>query len=680
MWTQHSPVTRGKGILALAFAAVLVCAGIATPSAAFATDPGSLTGAGYVHDDADVLTDAEEATVAARLETLSTQTSAELFVLYVDEFTSPSNPEDWANEVAEASGLGTDQYLLAIAVDGRTMYLSADSAGPLSQQQVVSAENAALDALGNDDWAGAAIVAADDMTTSLNGSAPTTPGAKPAADYSWLIYAVIGIAIIAVIFFVLQRRKTKQQGLSGGAPSLTELERAAGSALVQTDDAIKTSTDELGFARAQFGDAATADYEKVVMAAKKHLDDAFAIKQKLDDDVPDSDEQKIAWNQQIIQLLNEANGWLDEKAAAFDELRGLEQNAPAALKAVTAARDERRAEHTAAMGVWQKLQQTYAPAALDAVDENISEAQLRLQFADEQIAHATAGIAESNTAAAAVAIRAAEDAATQAGQLHGALQTMAANLEEAARRSTALVAELQGDIITAQSLADTDGRIAQVIASTQGQISAAQAALAQSQANPIQAVELLETANEAIDSVVKDARDALARAERARRQLSDAIMTAQAKVNAAQDFIATRRGAIGATARTRVAEADASLSRARSLESSDPERALSDAQRAAQLADDAMNAAQRDVGTFNQPNYGGGGGNNDVLSAVLGGIVLNQVLGGGGSRPRGSSSGGGFGGFGGFGGGGGGRPSSGGFRPGSFGGGGTRSRRGGGRF
>ena len=665
--------------MTLAFSAALVCAGIAIAPAAHAVDPGSLTGPGYVHDEADALTPAEEATVAERLEKLSTETDAKLYVLYVDEFTNPSDPEGWANEVAEASGLGPNQYLLAIAVDGRTMYLSADSAGPLTEAQVVSAENAALDVLGDDDWAGAPIVAADDMTASLNGSSSGTPGTKPAADYSWIIYAAIGVAVIELIFFFLQRRKKNKKGLSGGAPSLAELERAAGSALVQTDDAIKTSTDELGFARAQFGDAATAEYEKTVATAKKHLDDAFGIKQQLDDDVPDSEEQKIAWNQQIIQLLNEANGWLDEKAAAFDELRGLEQNAPAALQAVTAARDERQTEHATAVSQWQKLQQTYAAAALDAVDQNVSEAELRLQFANEQIAHATSAITEGNTAGAAVAIRAAEDAVTQAGQLHAALQTMATDLSEAVQRSTALVAELQGDIITAQSLADTDGRIAQVIASTQGQIRAAQSALAQSQANPIQAVELLETANEAIDTVVKDARDALARAERARRQLSDMIMTAQAKINAAQDFIATRRGAIGATARTRVAEAEASLTRARGLQSTDPERALSDAQRAAQLANDAMNAAQQDVGMFNQPSYGGGGGNNDVLSAVLGGIVLNNVLGGG-SR-RSSSSGGGFGGFGGFGGSGGGsQPSGGGFRPGSFGGGGTRSRRGGGRF
>ncbi len=661
-------------MIALALTAAMMCAGVATATTAHAVDPGSLSGSGHVHDLADALSDSEEASVGERLDTLLSETGAELYVVYVDDFTNPADPESWANQVAKDSGMGPTQYLLAVAVDGRNMYLSGDSAGPLTQDQLVAAENAALDALRDDDWAGAPVAAADDMTESIIGSPNPNPGdKKPAADFSWLIYAIIGIAAIALIFFFLQRRKKSKKGIAGGAPSLAELERAAGSALVQTDDAVKTSTDELGFARAQFGDAATAEYEKALAAAKQNLDAAFGIKQKLDDDVPDSEEQKIAWNQQIVQMLNEANGWLDEKAAAFDKLRALEQNAPAALQTVTTARDERRAEHAAATGIWQQLQQTYAAGALDAVDENISEAQLRLQFADEQISHATAAIAEGNTAAAAVAIRAAEDASAQAGQLHGALQTMAKNLAEATQRSTALVAELQGDIITAQSLPDTDGRIAQVIASTQGQISAAQSALVQAQANPIQAVEMLETANAAIDSLVKDVRDAQARAERALRQLSDAILTAQAKVSAAQDFIATRRGAIGATARTRVAEADASLARARSLASTDPERALSDAQRATQLATDAMNAAQSDVGMFNQSSGGSNAGGNDMLSAILGGVVINSMLGGGSSR-RGSS-GGGFGGFGG-----GGSSGGGGFRPGSFGGGGTRSRRGGGRF
>ena len=164
-------------------------------------------------------------------------------------------------------------------------------------------------------------------------------------------------------------------------------------------------------------------------------------------------------------------------------------------------------------------------------------------------------------------------------------------------------------------------------------------------------------------------------------EVRDANLDVAKQVSAAEDYITARRGAVGADARTRLAEAGASLVHAQQLQGIDPQQALAYAQRANQLAAQAIQFAQQDVGSFER-NQGGGGGGGNVAGAVLGGILINSLLGGGGG---GRGRGGGFGG-GGFGGGfgGGGRPSGGrsggGRSSGSFGGGGTRSRRGGGRF
>ncbi|RZI82261.1 MAG: TPM domain-containing protein, partial [Microbacterium sp.] len=147
----------------------------------------------------------------------------------------------------------------------------------------------------------------------------------------------------------------------------------------------------------------------------------------------------------------------------------------------------------------------------------------------------------------------------------------------------------------------------------------------------------------------------------------------QAQVSAAEDYITSRRGAVGATARTRLAEAGASIVQARQLAATDPVQAVAVAQRANELAGQAIQLAQNDVGSFSGGGgaFGGGGGGGDMMGAVLGGILINSMLGGGGggSRGRGGSM-----------------PSirtggrGGGMSSGSFGGGGTRSRRGGGRF
>jgi hypothetical protein len=147
----------------------------------------------------------------------------------------------------------------------------------------------------------------------------------------------------------------------------------------------------------------------------------------------------------------------------------------------------------------------------------------------------------------------------------------------------------------------------------------------------------------------------------------------QQGITAAGDFLNTRRGVIGAEARTRYAEAQRHLQAAQQLQGTDPSTALQHAQAATTLATHALRAAQSDVSTWeaNQRPRGGGGGGNNAAGAILGGILINSVLRGGGGGPRSyggpssSGRGGGFGG-GGFGGGGGGRGSRGGGGGGRF--------------
>ena len=274
-------------------------------------------------------------------------------------------------------------------------------------------------------------------------------------------------------------------------------------------------------------------------------------------------------------------------------------------------------------------------------------------------------------------IRAAEDAVGQADLLQKAIAKLGTDLGKAETDAAALIADIEHDIATASGLPDTDGRLAGVIATTRGQVDAAKAQLTGPAKQPIAALQSLDAANAQIDATLAGVRDAQAQAQRAAQQLNALMTQAQAQVSAAEDFITSRRGAIGAQARTRLAEAGASLVQARQLQQTDPAAALPYAQRANDLAAQATQAAQADVGAFSGGGMfggGSGGGGGNMMGAVLGGILINSLLGGG----RGGGYGGGYGGGsrGGYGGG----SRGGGMGPGSFGGGGTRSRRGGGRF
>ncbi|MGN6220821.1 MAG: TPM domain-containing protein [Microbacterium sp.] len=659
-----------------ALVSAAVVAATAVGGAAAATAPVTLDNT-YVLDDAAVLSSADEATAESRLEQLKSDTGLDLWVVFVDQFTDPSNSADWANQTATDNGLGPTQYLLAVATDGRQFYLSGDSSGPISEDQLATIEQTQIQpALSDDDWVGAVDGAAAGLTDAKNGgsgSGDATGGGS--SWFTWLlVIVVVGVAVVLLVMFLRRRKKgAVTPGGQAGPPqvSIEELQRRASSLLVQTDDALKTSTQELGFAKAQFGDAATTEFEAAIATAQQGLDEAFGLKQKLDDEVPDSPDDTRAWNERIIALCEAANTLLDEKAAAFDELRKLEQNAPEALRRVQGERTKAAAALDQATARLHDLQAAYAPEALATIADNPAQAQQRLAFADEQLTAAQAAIGAGDGGEAAVGIRAAEEAVGQATLLEDAIGKLADDLSAGERNAAALVTELEGDIAAAAALPDPDGRIAGVVAATKQQLDAARAQLSGGAKRPLAALQGLEAANTQIDALLKGVRDAAAQADRARQMIGQVMMQAQAQVSAAEDYITARRGAVGADARTRLAEAGASLARAQALQASDPQQAMQQAQRADQLAAQAIQLAQDDVGSFGGMGGGGqSGGGNGMLGAVLGGIVINSLLSGGGG---GRSSGGGMGGM--FGGGGGG-----GMRPGSFGGGGTRARRGGGRF
>ena len=670
---------RARWALALTTALTIAFAGAA--GAASATDPVDL-GQGFVLDEAGVLSGGDEAQAQQRLEQLKADSGLDLWVVYVDEFTNPTSSEEWANTTAEQNGLGPTQYLLAVATEGRQFYLSGDSAGPVSQDDLAAIEQQLIQpALAADDWLGAIDAAATGLDDAADGG---LGGAGGAGGFPVGLIAVLVIAAIAILVIVLvvRNRRRKVGAPSGpGAPpveqiDLKELERRAASALVQTDDAVKTSDQELGFARAQFGDAATVEFQQALQTARENLNRAFTLKQQLDDATPDSEAQARSWNAEIIRLCEEANAGLDDKAADFDELRRLEQNAPESLARVQEQRAQAAAAVDAADERLRALGAMYAPEALVTVADNPAQARQRIAFADEQIAAAEAALGAGKGGEAAVSIRAAEEAVGQAVLLEDAIEKLGKDFAEGERSAAALITELEGDIAAASALPDADGRVASVVAATRQQVDAARTNLAGTARRPLAALQSLEAADSQIDGVISGVRDAAAKAQRAQQLIGQQIMQAQAQVSAAEDYVVARRGAIGAEARTRLAEAGAALVQAQQLQSANPEQALQYAQRANQLAAQAIQYAQHDVSAFQGGGMGGmlGGGGGDsgggMMGAILGGIVINSLLGGGG----GGGSSGGLGGM--LGGGSrGGRMS-----PGSFGGGGTRGRRGGGRF
>lgn len=668
------------GLVALGLVAGALFAATA-PAAA--QDPVDL-GPNHVVDEAGVLTAAQEAEVTAAAKTLYDQHRIDLYVVYVDRFTDPADAADWANETAARNGLGQRDYLLAVSTDGRTYYLSGDDEGPVSPNQLDSIEqNDVEPKLHAGDWAGAGVAAATGLGDAVGGGG--------AAWFFWVLIGGVIVVGLVVFFAVRSRSSRKKQAAAGPATPqselqsipLKELERRAGSALVQTDDAIRTSEEELGFATAQYGAEAVVPFQTALDQAKAQLREAFTLKQRLDDAEPDTDEQRREWNIHIVQLCTAANQALDAQADAFDELRALEKRIPEASSEIQTQVAGLRQRLATTRSTLDRLAQRYTDASLATVHDNVEQATDRLDFTDTALAGAAQKATAGDAGAAAIGVRAAEESADQAGLLLDAVDRLASDLAAAQQSLDATLAELRSDLAEAKALAgagDPGGSIAAAVAGTEQTVQDVESKLAAGRVNPLEIAQRLDAANRSIDGVLQGVRDARAQAQRAQSMLQQTLLAAKARVSACEDFITARRGAVGPEARTRLAEAGRLVVQAEQTAAADPVSALAQAQRAGQLADEATQLAQQDVGGF-QPQqgglgdiFGGGtsgrGGGSGAMGAILGGILIDSVLRGG------MGGGGGWGGGGNWGGSGGG----GGFSAGSFGGGGTRSRRGGGRF
>lgn len=666
-----------KRWLALAALTLAAVAGAFTASAASATDPVTLD-AGYVTDQAGVLSADEEATVEARLQELTDNSNADLFVVLVDDFTNPTDNVQWADTVAQNNNLGTEQYLLAIAVDGRSYYISAAPDGPVSFGQLDSIEDKMVPFAADGDWVGAITLAADEIQGD---------GGAGALRIGLIVVAVIAVALLLWLVIALVRRarrraEIRERGAMPETPdpadpfsTLTDqqVETQAGLALVQADDAITSSREELGFAVAQFGEGATEEFTRVVDAAKAKISEAFDLRQKLDDEIEDTIHERRAWHIRIIRIADEIDDILDDNTAAFDALRKLEQNAPQELERVRGERAALDPVLASASPALAALSTTYAPAALATIADNPAQARERADLADRSIEAAAQAIAAGRSGEAAFAIRTAEQSVAQAARLAQAVSTLGAELSTIEAQSQALVAELQADLAAAQQLPDPTGTIAAAASATAQQLQVAQTELAGSARNPQRVLEALSAANAQIDAAIAQGRESVERARRVQQMLEQTLAQANSEIRAAREFIETRRGTVGSTARTRLANAEASLSQALNLRATDPDAALAEANRALALAGQATSAAQSDVQSYNPPGFdqggfggpfggsgsssGGSGIGGDILGGIIGGLLAG---GGGGSSRRGSSSGW--------------RSSGGGgFRSSGFGGGGSRS-------
>ncbi|TGA86690.1 TPM domain-containing protein, partial [Streptomyces sp. MZ04] len=635
-----------------------------------AEDPVTLSRDGQTTDKAGALGDREGAAEEA-LDRLYDDRGMQLFVVYVRDFSGRS-AQDWADTTAERNGLGLDDVLLAVATHDRQYAYSVERGSRLTEDQLRDVATTAIKpALRENDWAGAAVGAANGYSAVLAGSPVPTPTITPGdpdpgggsgggsddtatGDLVLPIVAVGGAGAIALVAHSRRKRRATTRTTPGGGgwgkgalpASLPELDKKSQRLLVETDDAIRTSAEELGFATAQFGDETVRPFTDALTYARAELTTAFRLRQQLDDAHLEDDATKRAMLEEIVTRCTEAGRRLDAEAAGFDQLRALERDAAQALEHAETVFRQVSGRTTTAESTLATLREKYAPSASTQVVGHAEQAKDRLVFATTHLNQARQAIDAGDNGRAAVHLRAAEGAVDQAGTFVDAVDRLADELTLAAEKLPAALTEAETDLADARGLlegtlegvstADLHGRIARadaVVAGVRKQVAAGPL-------DPIDALRRVEEADAALDASLAGAREREVTDRRTVALLGQAMLTARSAVGAAADFIGTHRGAVGSAARTRLAEAQRHLAGAEAAHDSDAAAALAEAQEADTRARQAQQLAEGDVRGFGNP-YGGGGRGGGMGGAVLGGIILGELLGG-----AGRGAGGGGGGFG----------------------------------
>jgi uncharacterized membrane protein YgcG len=632
------------------FAAVVAIGFLVAP-AAIAQPPFRLPG--QLTDQANALTAAQRTQVQSAIDTLYNDRKIRLWVVYVDTF-SGQGAVTWARDTMSISDLGSFDALLAVATQDRAYAFEVPSSvGGITSQQVDDLRRNKIEpALRANDWAGAAVAAATGLDATTKGK-----GSGLAWSSLLIALAVVALGVLALALWSRRQRKRRRAAELAvarrvdptdpnalAAVSLDALDDLSESMVVEVDNAVRTSSNELELAVDEFGDKQTEPFTRAVTNAKAALAQAFNVRHQLDDAIPESPEQRRDLLTRVVVAAARADRELEQQTAEFEKLRDLVVNAPSRLDSLTQQLVEVSARVTPSQQKLTELHNEFDDAALASVAHNVAAAQERITFADQNITRAREQAARpvaGGQIGLVDSVRAAEAAIGQARALLDAVDSAETDIRHAAATLPSAIRDIQAGINQAGGLlargSDQGGvsDAAELGTARDAAVKAVAAAQSAGSTDPLGTFTQLTRADAELERLLAEIAQEREAAERLSRAFDQALFTAQSRVRSVSDYIDTRRGSVGPQARTRLSEAVRQLEAARAKKSTNLTEAIAHANAASTLAAQAQAMANADVQAAQQAYTGRyGGGSN--MGAMIGGIIAGGMLGG--------AMGGGFGG------------------------------------
>lgn len=636
-------------------AAILTAAVLVAPSAA-AESPFRLPD--YVTDNAGVLSDRQLADVQRSVDQLYSERRVRLWVVFVDSF-APQGAVGWAQQTRTISDLGNEDAILAVATGQRSyaFLVPPAASGGTSTKVDDIRRNQIEPALREENWAGAANAAASGLAAIGKGGSGGGGGTLSLVPLA--LAAGIGLMVIGALMLWNKRRRRKRHEAAVAAAKridptdptalasvpIDALDELSRSVVVDVDNAVRTSANELVLAVEEFGEFQTTPFAAAVDNARETLRQAFNVRQKLDDNVPEPLSERRDLLTRVVVSAAKANRELAAQNEAFHQMRDLVINSPERLNALTRQLVAVTARVDPSEQTLAQLHTEFAESALQSVGRNVNAARERLAFADQAITRGRALAAKpvaGEVGELVDCVRGAEAALQQANTMLDAVDSAASDIRRAVTALPAAIEDIQ------QGIASADGQLARGGAVKANELATARIAaidaVTEAQANgtadPLGTFTRLTQADADLDRLLAEVTEEREAAARLQRSYEQALFTAQSRVRSVSEYIDTRRGSIGPEARTRLNEATRQLEAAQATSKGDVGAAIAHANGASLLAAQAQQLANEDVRAAQRQYQSHHRGNQSDMGAVIGGIILGNILSGG--LGRGGGGGGGW--------------------------------------
>ena len=649
------------------FATALGC-GVAAPAFAASAEviaqaPTAISE--RVTDTAGVLSTAEEQELTEKITQLQQEQQLMVHIVFSNGFDGMS-AEDYASALVNEKGPNSAAYV--VDVEGRTMGVQTGDQWP--QGKLDEMYDAAYGPLATDDWAGSANAL---MDTALGAGGGDGNGG------AWLAGAGGAAVVAGGGIWAYTRKRTKKESAAvledarEIAPTdirrlnsldLETLDALAQEELVSTDESIRRGKEELDIATAEFGPERTRAFTRAMNHSTNTLQKAFSIRQRLDDSIPETPEQRREMLVEIISSCGQADDALDAQAEEFAEMRNLLINADSKLDELTQRTIDVRARLPKAEQTWEGLQAEFNEQMLQSVADNTQLAAAALDEAEKSLDSAREIAARPAGEQGAVVgfIRDAEHALEISDRNLQGVENARSNISQAQAALPALIDEVEGEIAEAAQIKaqgrsqGTDANwdaLDEVVARAQQAVDTAKQEGTQ---DPLGQHTALITIDTELDEQLDTVREITSTHARQLEQFAKQIQAAATQIQAAEDVISSRGRIVGSGARTALADAKHLHAQALHSRDRDIRQAIDYARQSTNAAKIAADRARDDYNNHRRAQQRQQTGN--MAGNIVTGMVIGQILGGG-------RGGGGFGG--GFGGGGGGfSGGGGGFRGGSF--------------